>query len=269
MHMDSTSTDAIDPPANVLLLCDSTLESSSCIDLITTVPAIDRAELQITFAHDTRSGENRMDSSPPHRLGVISVGDILRSTATKGTDSDGSPRIRVDTVDDPRDLPAISTTISECCEEWASVDEQIVVCFRSLDGLLKRTSLMRVFHFTHIVTKRLASVDALAHFHLDPSNHPDAVIQTLRTIFDEVVEDENASAERPEASDEEIAAILGIDDPIPTIEETGQSNREDEPDEETGDESPADDDPSTAESPETPLPAEATDDEIRQTFDSS
>lgn len=201
--MEPICPDAIDPPSNVLLVHAAHSTAEDCRRLRHADGDI--AELRVSFS-DERP-EHASDEERPARLGFVSVGDVLRA-ASADDGLDFTQPIVVDAVENPNDLSAIGLSVSRFCEHWGSTDEQLVVCFHSLDALLRHAPPKKVFQFTHVLTNRLSNVGALSHFHLDPSAHDDRVVGTFGTIFDEVVADETARDSIPEATDEDVARML-------------------------------------------------------------
>ncbi|WP_440766788.1 DUF7504 family protein [Natronorubrum sp. DTA7] len=191
----------IEPPANVLLVHPAHSESDACAEL--RHEHDHTAELRVTFGDDqpTEPDSNDVDGT----LGLLQVGDLLHST---DADPDFTDTVVVDSVCDPTDLSEIGVAVSRFCKHWTDSDAQITVCFDSLDAVLCGSSPNHAFQFAHVLTNRLASVDASAHFHLDPTRHEDRVVSTFGTIFDAVVADEDAEDSLPEATDEEVADLL-------------------------------------------------------------
>ncbi|SDK40526.1 DUF7504 family protein [Natronorubrum texcoconense] len=192
----------IEPPANVLLVHATRGESDACAALRHEHDPT--AELSVTFGDDQPTEPNADDVDGT--VGLLRVGDLLHSTGD--VDPDFTDTVVVDSVCDPTDLGEIGVAISRFCKHWEESDERITVCFDSLDALLCSSAPKRVFQFTHVLTTRLASVDASAHFHFDPTRHEDRVVSTFGTIFDAVVADEDAEDSLPEATDEEVADLL-------------------------------------------------------------
>ena len=205
---------AIDPPANVLLVHATQCESAACDELCHDTGAT--ADLRISFA------DRRPDRPDPDavsgKVGLLTVGDVLiEDTAESAADFRDS--VVVDTVRDPTDLSAIGVAVSRFCKHWS--DDRLTVCFDSLDALLRSTPAKDVFQFAHVLTNRLASVGAYAHFHFDPTRHEDRVVSTFGTLFDAVVAEEGSEESLPEATDEEVADLLaawndGVDDSTTT-----------------------------------------------------
>lgn len=145
----------------------------------------------------------------PARHGLIAVGDEVRSAAASGG-PDFSGAIAVDAVSDPGDLRRIGVSVSEFVERWDDLD-RIVLCFDSLTDLLDHAQPDAAFRFVHVLTNRLESVDAVAHFHLDPTAHDETVVNTFGSIFDAVERVESADGTGPvdagpfeEATDQDI-----------------------------------------------------------------
>ena len=123
----------------------------------------------------------------PRNLGVISTEDQLQSTRTETVKSEAGHSVTVQTVSDPVDLPKLGMSISNVLNEWSD-DEEVLVCFRSLTVLLQYVELQCVYRFVHVLTDRLASLDAQIHLHMDGEIHDEQTYATLRPLFDAVVE---------------------------------------------------------------------------------
>jgi hypothetical protein len=173
-----------------------------------------RAELIVTYPSESveQSGFGDHSRMQPAKKGLISIGDMVRSaTATGGSGPDFTGAVAQDAIADPTNLQRLGTSISEFCQRWDDSGYDIYVCFDSLSALLEYTSPEVVFQFCHVLTKRLESVDATAHFHLDPDAHADETVATFQSIFDQVVGEETEAStmdvDYEEASDDDIAAL--------------------------------------------------------------
>lgn len=183
--------------ANVLLLT-STLHSAAdhaCIDLLTVTEPANEHVLWITF---TQSAADRLTvwrsylDELPAETGVVTV-DLLTRSATSDTASPTQAvptPIAVESVSDAGDLTGLGLAISNFLSDWAEKSKQTVVCFHSLTPLLQYADLQRVFRFLHVLTGRLESAGAVAHFHLDPHAYDEQTIGTLAPLFDVIVEHE-------------------------------------------------------------------------------
>ncbi|WP_435360176.1 DUF7504 family protein [Haloarchaeobius sp. DFWS5] len=204
-----TDIDTIRDTGNVLLTEDPD-GCQHCKDLLEKIPANSRAELTVSLpkAQAEKTGFGSLSASQPAKKGIISVGDVLRSAAQGGPDF-GAP-VPMDAVTEPGDLQGIGTSISRFCERWDADGYDIVVCFDSLSELLEHAGTEVVFQFCHVLNSRLSSVDALAHFHLEPDQHDDQTVATFQSIFDTTIgetTDAPVIEEFAEATDGDIAAL--------------------------------------------------------------
>lgn len=207
--MDSVALD--EDAGNVLVTTD---DVETCTRCLNGGDPDRRAELSVTYpgesADDGGFGDHgRMQ---PAKKGLVSVGDSMRSTTAAGsTGPDFTGAVAQDAIADPTNLQRLGTSISEFCQRWDDADYDIFVCFDSLSALLEYTSPEVVFQFCHVLTTRLESVDATAHFHLDPGRHADETVATFQSIFDQVVGQETQAAtldvDYEEAGDDDIAAL--------------------------------------------------------------
>lgn len=160
-----------------------------CADLLSVESYSDENVLYVTFANDGDSACTIQPGTGPANLGVVSVGDIARSTARKGSTSESGPDApQIATVPDPIDLGALGVRISEFLSAWTENDHQTVVCFRSLDDLLAQVDLAAAFRFLSLLTHRIDASDAIAHYHLDATTHEPKTVAMLECLFDLVIE---------------------------------------------------------------------------------
>lgn len=125
----------------------------------------------------------------PAEMKILSVGDVMRSAAAARTGGGRMPTASVvDSLANPGDVTGLGIKISEQLQEWSRNDNQTVVCFDSLTTALQYVDLQTTYKFLHVLTGRFDTVDAIAHFHVDPDAHDDATVNTLKSLFDAVVE---------------------------------------------------------------------------------
>lgn len=185
-----------DPGTNVLLLSPA-LESAgrqACGALSTGARSTGRDVLVVSFTETPddiiQRLRSRATAAGPSKIGIISVGDSTRSaTATDGGGPTGP--VAISTLSSPGDLTGMGITITEQLREWVGDGKQVAVCFDSLSMLLQYTDVDRTFRFLHVITGRLRKVDAIAHFHMDPTVHEDRTLNTVKTLFDAAMEFED------------------------------------------------------------------------------
>ncbi|QLG62072.1 RAD55 family ATPase [Halorarum salinum] len=105
------------------------------------------------------------------------VGDVLEDDRVKYTSS-------------PVDLTGIGIKLSEFLEQFHEVRgiERNRVAVHSLSTLLMYADLQTVFRFLHVFTGRIQSVDGLGIYCIDSTAHDDRTMNTLKQLFDGVVE---------------------------------------------------------------------------------
>lgn len=99
------------------------------------------------------------------------------------------PEDMTEYVSSPADLTGIGIGVSE---QLKALGNQNVagtrVGFHSLSTLLMYAELETVFRFLHVLTGRVASIDGLGLFAIDPTTHEEGTINTLKQLFDGMIE---------------------------------------------------------------------------------
>lgn len=102
---------------------------------------------------------------------------------------------RVEYVSSPADLTGIGIGVSEQLRRFADADvERTRVGFYSLSTLLMYAELETVFRFLHVLSGRVESINGLGLFAIDPSTHEADVVNTLKQLFDGMIELRDADA---------------------------------------------------------------------------
>lgn len=113
------------------------------------------------------------------------------------------PPERVEYVSSPADLTGIGIGVSEQLRRFAeSGAERTRICFYSLSTLLMYAELETVFRFLHVLSGRVDSIGALGLFALDPTTHDDSTVNTLKQLFDGLIE--------VKLNDERQARLVGV-----------------------------------------------------------
>jgi hypothetical protein len=180
-------------PRTVLLLDEMAEDEvgEHCDGLMGAPAADQRAELVVSFPEDVT---DRLDFSSlsggrqPEKRGIVTVGETMQA-AGAGRPDFSDPLVE-QTVADPTDLQRLGEVVSQFCDVWDDAGYDIVVCFDSLTDLLAANDPEVVFQFCHVLSGRLESVDAVAHFHLDPNAHSQQLQLTFEQIFDETLVEE-------------------------------------------------------------------------------
>jgi hypothetical protein len=182
-------------PANVLVLA-PTMEDASdemCGDLMTCAPPGETALLAVSLLGTPDSvldaWRGHSPAQLPARVGIVTCDDMTRSAASSAGNTTTllNGRVAVTSVNEPSDLTGLGIRMSQCLSNWKGEGNQVVVCFDSLTTLLQYVEVQRAFQFLHVLTKRIASIGGVAHFHMDPGAHDEQTVTTIRSLFDTVL----------------------------------------------------------------------------------
>lgn len=173
--------------SNVLLLSPRFNPASgpTCLDLLSVMDLEETYLLGVNLAEppdDTLKHWRSLDGWPPSSHHIVRVGEPSRASV-QGQQFDSN----VELVNDPSDLTGIGISINEVLEDTREQPLTVVICFNSLTALLQYAELSRVFRFLHVITQRVKSEGAFAHYHMDPDAHEPDQINTLTGLFDAVV----------------------------------------------------------------------------------
>ena len=188
-----------DGAANVLLLAPdgSPADADACLHLLTDTDA--KSKNVLSLGYSTPSDRNTRavrSAGPPSDTTFVCIGERTRSTAATSPPADltpGGTTMRV--VPDPANVARIGLVVNDCLEDWADSGSRTVICFHSLSNLLEYVDLQTAFRFLHVLTGRIATADAQAHFHIDPTAHDEKTVRTLSMLFDDVVRVEDETTD--------------------------------------------------------------------------
>ncbi|MDS0477101.1 hypothetical protein [Natrinema sp. 1APR25-10V2] len=98
----------------------------------------------------------------------------------------GVPSVTITSIGNS-DLTGLGTAVSEAFSQYTdSVPMQL--WFDSITSLLDVVDLETAFRFLHVVTARVENAGATAFYHADPAAHDPQTINSLRYLFDDVIE---------------------------------------------------------------------------------
>jgi len=189
----SKLTDLVGDANSTLLLSSSFSDGRNCAELLRPGAT---AETNVLWVSYTKSPDQQLRrwrehaDDRPAEMGMVSVEDSTRSVAADsgGGASLPGPDAPVETVTSPNDLTGLGIRITEYLSDWEENDNRTVVCFDSLTALLQYVELDTAYEFLHIITGRMASMDAFAHFHMDPEAHDEQTVEIITSLMDAVVD---------------------------------------------------------------------------------
>lgn len=122
-------------------------------------------------------------------LGDANIGIVDCVTKQRGLGTvEDDPRIKY--ASSPVDMTGIGIKLSEFLQEFYEVRglSQNRILLHSVSTLLMYSNLQTVFRFLHVFTGRIQSANALGVYVIDSTAHEDQTMNTLKQLFDGVVE---------------------------------------------------------------------------------
>lgn len=122
----------------------------------------------------------------PTNIVILSIGDRTRSSASTALPDTGN--ITVETIPDAADIQRVGIMINRYLAEWAAEGTTSVLCFHSLNSLLRAVEdTERVYRFLNILVDRVESANATAHYHLDPDTADESTVSLFQPLFTETL----------------------------------------------------------------------------------
>lgn len=90
-------------------------------------------------------------------------------------------------INNPNDITRLGIVVSGTIDQWSGADENISVCYDSINVLLNYKDVKSTFRFLHVLLRTLRRGDAVSHFHVDPLAGDPQSINTLKPLFDEII----------------------------------------------------------------------------------
>lgn len=195
--------DALGDATSVLVESDESDSgrAPTCTDLLHCHPADRENLLWVTYARgpdEKLQSWRRHTDATPGNLGVVSVGDTMRSAAAASAavsdpalsesfdvGSGGSPN-PVEAVENPSDLTGVGIAVGRYVQAWGG-ERPTTLCFDSITAMLQYVEFQTAYRFLHVLTGRIAAAGGVGHFHVDPVAHDEQTLASLKTLFDAVV----------------------------------------------------------------------------------
>jgi len=90
-------------------------------------------------------------------------------------------------INNPSDITRLGILVSSAVSDWADVSGETVLCFDSINVLLRYKEVGKAFRFLHILLGTLDSAETISLFHADPHAGDKQDINTIKPLFDEVI----------------------------------------------------------------------------------
>ena len=131
-------------------------------------------------------------------IDAVDVGVVDCVTKQRGV-GNVTDDARIKYASSPVDMTGIGIKLSEFLEEFYEVrgHRKNRILLHSVSTLLMYSDLQTVFRFLHVFTGRVQSADALGVYVIDSTAHDDQTMNTLKQLFDAVIEVEEGEGEEP------------------------------------------------------------------------
>ncbi|WP_435115590.1 RAD55 family ATPase [Halolamina sp. C58] len=182
-HLDAT----VEPGTNILLTGPPLSgKRALCLDLLAAGTENGEGSIIVT----TKDSGDWMLEQFAERTSYESRPVAVVDCVTKQQGDDVPERNRVKYASSPVDMTGIGIQLSEFLQAFYQ-DRNIThnrVMLHSLTTLLMYSDLQTVFRFLHVFTGRVQSVDGLGLYCIDETAHDQQTLNTLKQLFDGVVE---------------------------------------------------------------------------------
>jgi hypothetical protein len=140
----------------------------------------------------------------PPEFGLVSFAEFTRSAASADAanrQSQPSRRslsggdITLTSMANPGNLQRLGTAVTLYLDDWADSGRETVVYVDALSPLIKENDVESAFQFLHLLTRSVEHSDAALIARLDPDAVAEQTRNTLRPLFDHVVDHTDDAAE--------------------------------------------------------------------------
>jgi KaiC/GvpD/RAD55 family RecA-like ATPase len=182
-HLDAE----VEPGTNILLTGPPLSgKRALCLDLLASGTEEGQGSIIVT----TKDSADRMLEQFAERTSYESRPVAVVDCVTKQQGDEVPERNRVKYASSPVDMTGIGIQLSEFLQAFYQ-DRNIThnrVMLHSVTTLLMYSDLQTVFRFLHVFTGRVQSVDGLGLYCIDETAHEQQTLNTLKQLFDGVVE---------------------------------------------------------------------------------
>ncbi|WP_435093688.1 DUF7504 family protein [Halorubrum sp. N11] len=177
--------------SSVLLLAPShePPDDTACTDLLTCSPPAETNVLGITLSASPTERlsvwQREVGSELPARATIVDARQNMTKSQLPASEA-GSITVRG--VRENPDLYDIGLAIASQLGVWKNTDETTLVCLDSVTTLLAAYDTERVISLITSLNDLSERLGVTAHHHVDPAEHDEETVTTLRPLYDAVIE---------------------------------------------------------------------------------
>ena len=178
--------------SSVLLLASSIeAEETACIDMLTRLAPEQTNVLGATVSRSPGDRlalwERHVPERVPARAAMIDAGQGVRTTSDAGG-GDLPPQFTLDRLPGHAEPVDLGMALARRLGAWESTDGATVLCLHSLTALITAFERDPVISLVGGLNRLCEAVEAVAHHHMDPTEHNDETVAMFRPLYDAVVE---------------------------------------------------------------------------------
>ena len=185
----SPAVDAEVPPGTNLLISGPPLtgKRSIALDILAEGATNGDGAIIVTTKDGAKRVLSDFEKRTPYEGKPVAVVDCVTRQQGVGEIRDDD---RIKYTSSPVDMTGIGIKLSEFLQAFYQDRniEQNRIMLHSLSTLLMYADLQTVFRFLHVFTGRIQSVEGLGLFAIDSSAHDDKTMNTLKQLFDGIIE---------------------------------------------------------------------------------
>jgi hypothetical protein len=164
-------------------------DDSACIGLLTRDPPGETNVLSVTFSESPSERlsiwQREADSELPTRATIV---DAREAMAREQLPVSEVGPISVRGVPENATLDDIGLVIASRLGAWRDADSTTLMCLHSVTALLATYEPERVIGLITSLNDLCEHLGVVAHHHIDPDEHDEETVATLRPLYDAVVE---------------------------------------------------------------------------------
>jgi len=134
----------------------------------------------------------RHAQSLPAAFGLVTYAEFDRSASASADQPSRQPlpggNVTLASMSDPGDLRRLGTAVMLYLDDWSDTDRETLVYVDALAPFVDASDVESTFQFLHLLVQTADQLGADVVVRLDPSTTDDHTVNTLRPLFDEVVD---------------------------------------------------------------------------------
>lgn len=190
MNIDTTDGNRLGDFSNVLLLAPMTPTGNrACLELLEAITPPEEANVvAMTYTQSPETWISDWEALFPRLPAELAFiyANTVESTVESG-EHGVPPAVSVSRVDPNQPMDVIAP-LGQQLTRWADNGNRTLISVQTLSILLEYVDFDAAFRYLNVLTCRVQAADAIGVYHVDPAVHDEETLDSLKTLFDAVVE---------------------------------------------------------------------------------